>query len=543
MTGRSDVTDHPDATPAEPSPQGPRRRPWGPWALGAGGVLMVVVLVLGAARPEFAMRWWDGSGLDCGRGLSPGDPQDLASLWAAWGEGEHEPQDDLDIEDHRAHVEELARQLDAEPVGEIPRRWTTSTEDGRSVEAKVEAVAQGEQIRVSVRGGSGEEAVRRIAAIDPATGDPAWHWDLDEGHDAWVEQHGEHLVLANRIVRGHNVFEGDLWTDMLSLDAATGERQGCHRFAGFPGYGAGSTDAGLVVGTESWNPMVADEEQEVGTRTIQQVTLPRFSQGFDRTLPSLEYESFEGMTRSRPQPLVTLPGGFFLTYASALADGGNDAFGSAQNGTDFPADTTPVEAFSMDTGESLWSYGEPGDRIAFVSGVPGIPGEASGVLLAEIGEFEPSESDPERGSSSATLRMLDGQGEQLWEAPAADIGEALGGSDGERYLRVQGDVILVHTAPHVVTALDAATGEELWSIDESDAGEPQRLWLMEAVDADGKLFLPGSGREYMVDARTGEHDDELAGAMVDARVSDISAVGEDMLLVQTRDYGPVLLQQ
>lgn len=540
MTGSSDDTKAADAVRESTDTSNRIGRPWAPWAAGAAGVLLVVVLVLGAARPDWAMRRWDASGLDCGRGLSTGDPEDLASLWAGWGEGEHEPVDDLDLEDHRAHIEELSAQLDAEPVGEIPVHASIPAQDDSQVTVEVEVEAQGGLIRADVRG---EDGLHRFAAIAPSSGTPVWHWDLDEGRDAWMAQHGEHLVMANRIVRGHNEFEGDLWTDMLSLDAASGEREGCQRFAGSPGYGAGSTDAGLVVGTEYWNAMVADEEQEVGTRTIQQVTLPTFSEGFDRTLPALEYESLEGMSRSRPQGLVTLPGGVFLTYASPFAGDGNDAFMQARNDLDFPSGTVPVEAFSMDTGESLWSYGEPGDRVAFVSGVHAVPDDTSGVLLAELGEFEPRTDDPERGTSPVTLRMLDAEGKQLWEVDAADIGDVFSGaSDSERYLRVLGDVILVHTAPHEVTALDAATGEALWSIDEGEA-EPQPLWLHEAVSVDGHLFLPGYKRDHMVDARTGEAEDELAAAMVDARVADATALGEDMLLVETWDYGHVILRK
>ncbi|MGO1925501.1 MAG: outer membrane protein assembly factor BamB family protein, partial [Brachybacterium tyrofermentans] len=131
---------------------------------------------------------------------------------------------------------------------------------------------------------------------------------------------------------------------------------------------------------------------------------------------------------------------------------------------------------------------------------------------------------------------------QLWEAPAADTGGDFAGSSDDRYLRVLGDVVLVHTAPQVVTALDAATGEELWTIDETDE-EPEPLWLHSAVAVDGKVFLQGTDREYMVDARTGERFDELATSMDDAHVHDISALGEDMLLVTTREYGAVILQR
>ncbi|MGP4915446.1 outer membrane protein assembly factor BamB family protein [Brachybacterium tyrofermentans] len=497
---------------------------------------MVAGLILGAARPEWVARAWDSTGIDCGRGLSQGDPHNAGSLSSSWGEATHQPDDELDLDEHRAHVEELARQLGYEPVREIPGDARISSEEGRSVE--VDADAQGGLIRVDSRG---EEGLHRIAAIDPSTGVPAWNWDLDGGRDTAVYEHGDHLILANRIVRG-GFFEGDRWTDLLSLDARTGARQGCQRFEGFPGYGAGSTDAALVVGTESWNPMGDDEDQEVGERAIQQVTVPGFKQGFSRTLPALDDETGDdGMDRSRPQPLVTLQGGFFLTYTSPFVGGSGDAFSLGRSGADFPSDQVPIEAFSMDTGEPLWSYGDPGDRIAVVSGVSGISG-ASGVLVAELGEFEPSAKDPEHGSSAVTLRMLDAQGEQLWEAPAADVGGDFSGSSDDRYLRVLGDVVLVHTAPHVVTALDAATGEELWTIDET-ADETQPLWLNSAVAVDGKLFLPGTDREYMVDARTGERSGELATAMADAHVEDISAVGEDSLLVTTREYGSVILQR
>ncbi|MGP9536615.1 outer membrane protein assembly factor BamB family protein [Brachybacterium sp. AOP43-C2-M15] len=522
-----------------------RGRPWAPWAAGAGGVVLVVVLVLGAARPDWAAKWWDGSGLDCGRGLSTADREDLASVWAAWGDGDHEPAEDHELEDHRTHIEELAAQLDAEPVGEIATQTTIAGPDGSQEVVRVYAEAQDELIRTELHG---EDGLHRFAAIDPTSGAPAWHWDLDEGRDSWVEQHGEHLVMVNRIERRHDERPDAHWTDMLSLDPATGDRQGCHRVTGSPGYGSGSTDAGLVVDTESRDLMAAEEEQDVQeqdewTRTIQQVALPTFTEGFERTLPPQEFESLSGFADRRPHALVTLPGGLFLTYSSLFAGNGTDALTSARHGLDFPTDTVPVEAFSMDTGESLWSHGEPGDRIAFVSGVQGIPGDASGVLLAELGEFEPSADDPELGTSTVTLRMLDAEGEQLWDADGADVGaDFAAGASGAHYLRALGDVILVHTAPHEVTALDAATGEELWSIGGTE-DEPQALWLYEAISLDGNLFLPGHPNNYMVDARTGEADDDLATTMIDARIEDVSTLGEDMLLVTTLDYGHVILQK
>lgn len=536
MTGNSDSTGAADEAPGDSGAPTPPRRPWAPWAAGAAGALMVAGLILGAARPAWIARAWDSTGIDCGRGVSQGDSQSVESLSSTWGEATHEPDVELDLDDHRVHVEELAQQLGYEPVREIPGSAWLSSEEVESVE--VGADAQGGLIRMDVRG---EGGLHRLAAIDPSTGALSWTWNLDAGRDVAVYEHGDHLILANRIVRG-GFFEGDRWTDLLSLDAGTGTRQGCQRFEGSPGYGAGSTDAALVVGTESWNPMADDEDQEIGERTIRQVTVPELSQGFSRTLPALDHETGDGPDRSRPQPLVTLQGGFFLTCTTSFIGGSGDAFSLGQTGTDFPSEQVPIEAFSMDTGEPLWSYGDPGDRIAFVAGVSGMPGDASGVLVAELGEFEPSADAPEHGSAAVTLRMLDAQGKQLWEAPAADTGGDFAGSSGDRYLRVLGDVVLVHTGPHVVAALDAGTGEELWTIDET-AAEPEPLWLNSAVAVDGKLFLPGTDREYMVDARTGKRSDELATAMADAHVDDISAVGEDSLLVTTREYGSVILQR
>ena len=301
-----------------------------------------------------------------------------------------------------------------------------------------------------------------------------------------------------------------------------------------------------MIGTEGWNPMVDDDEQDsIGSRSVQQVQLPRMSKGASAAYPAIDYTDSDGMPRSRPHPLSVLSNGLYLThtYDVGTVGSGDLWFTATAEDEDIEADLVPLQAHDAETGEALWDFGEPGDPLAFVSEVPEAVEDGTGVLMAETGEYTPSADIPDRGSVTMTLRMLDDQGEELWEAETAAIGLTdFPAVDGERYLGVLGDIIVVHTGPHEVSALDVATGEVLWSIDETDE-ETQPLWLHQAFQVEDAVHLPGHGREYLVDAQTGEPVGEGADVMEKARVTEFAEVGDDFVLVQTHDYGYTLMQR
>ncbi len=531
-----------DALP-EPTPRRSRRRRALIW--GGGGILAMVAvaaLVIGIARPDWYVRAWDASGITCGRNLSSMDAGTFDSPWAAWGEAEHSGVDAAEVDTHRERIEQLADELGFVPVGEIPS--TTDYSDGEvsADEVSVEVEAQGDQLRLGVNETQG---LRRLALIDPGTGEASWQWNLDESRDAGVIEQGEHLVLVNRILRGQNVFVGEQSTELLSLGRDTGEREYCRRFPGSGGYAASTTDAGLLVGGKSWNPMVADEEQDdIDTRTVQQVTLPRFSPGFTTTFEAIEYEK-DGFPRTRSLPLSMGPEGIFLTHAYGLGSLTPDDLFTVSTRTDTvrDPDLIPIAARSLETGEVLWEYGSPGDPIAVVDRVAsGANGEDDGILIAETSDFRPRSDDPDLGSAAVTVRLLDSEGQEVWEAAGTEVGEEFSSGDADRYVKVLGDVVLLHTGPTEVTAFDAYTGEELWSIPGSP-DQMQPLWLGDAVTLDGQLYVPGYERQYFVDPRTGADAPETATAIARAQVLDIRSLGEDFIWVGTERTGTVVLQR
>ncbi|HIW98578.1 MAG TPA: hypothetical protein H9871_00375, partial [Candidatus Nesterenkonia stercoripullorum] len=70
-----------------------------------------------------------------------------------------------------------------------------------------------------------------------------------------------------------------------------------------------------MIGTEGWNPMVDDDEQDsIGSRSVQQVQLPRMSKGASAAYPAIDYTDSDGMPRSRPHPLSVLSNGLYLTH-------------------------------------------------------------------------------------------------------------------------------------------------------------------------------------------------------------------------------------
>lgn len=506
-------------------------------------MVAVAALVVGIARPDWYVRAWDASGITCGRDLSSMDAGTFDSPWAAWGEAEHSDVDAAELDTHRERVEQLADGLGFIPVGEIPSSTDYSDGEVSADEVSVEVEAQGDQLRLGVNETQG---IRRLALIDPGTGEASWQWNLDESRDAGVIEQGDHLVLLNRILRGQNVFVGEQSTELISIGKDTGEREHCRRFPGSGGYAASTTDAGLLVGGKSWNPMVADEEQDdIDTRTVQQVTLPRFSPGFTTALPAVEYER-DGFPRTRPLPLSMGPEGMFLTHAYRLESLTPDDLFTVSTSTDTVGDPglIPIQARSLETGEMLWEYGPPGDPIAVVDKVPAAPDrvENGGILIAETSDFRPRSDDSGLESAAVTVRLLDAEGQEVWEVSGTDVGKEYSSGDADRYVKVLGDVVLLHTGPAEVTALDAHTGEELWSL----PGAPdqmQPLWLGDAVTLDGQLYLPGYQRQYFVDPRSGEDAPETAAAIARSQMLDIRSLGEDFVMVGTERYGTVVLQR
>lgn len=506
-------------------------------------MVAVAALVIGIAKPDWYVRAWDASGITCGRDLSSMDAGTFDSPWAAWGDTEHSDVDAAELDTHRERIEQLADGLGFIPVGEIPS--TTDYSDGEvsADEVSVEVEAQGDQLRLGVNETQG---IRRLALIDPGTGEASWQWNLDESRDAGVIEQGDHLVLMNRILRGQNVFVGEQSTELISIGKDTGEREHCRRFPGSGGYAASTTDAGLLVGGKSWNPMVADEEQDdIDTRTVQQVTLPRFSPGFTTALPAVEYKR-DGLPRTRPLPLSMGPEGMFLTHAYRLESLTPDDLFTVSTSTDTVGDPDliPIQARSLETGEVLWEYGSPGDPIAVIDQVPAAPDrvENGGILIAETSDFRPRSDDSGLGSAAVTVRLLDAEGQEVWEVSGTDVGKEYSSGDADRYVKVLGDVVLLHTGPTEVTALDAHSGEELWSIPAAP-GQMQPLWLGDAVTLDGHLYVPGYERQYFVDPRTGADAPETATAIARSQMLDIRPLGEDFIMVGAERFGTVVLQR
>lgn len=544
---RASTSDAPEESgEAEESqqPRAPRRRRSIAWTLWAGvTVVVLAALAIALTRPQWYQRAWDATGITCGWGLSEEDAEDFDSPWAGWGAAEHEPAEDVDIDTHRENLEVLAEELDLEPVAELPSHMGGESAQNDADRAEVTVKPQDDQLRVETRSSSD---FRRLAVLDPASGDAVWHWDMDESREARIHDQGAHLVMTNQILRGQNIFVGTTATESLSLDKATGERAGCTRFAGSQSYAPSGAEEGLLIGIEEWNPMVDDDEQDnIGSRSVQQVQLPRMSKGPSAAYPAIDYTDSGGMPRSRPHPLTVLSNGLYLTHTYGVGTRGSDDLWSTATAEDedTESDLVPLEAHDVETGEILWDFGEPGDHLAFVSEVPEAVEDGTGVLMAETGEYTPSADIPDRGSVTMTLRMLNDQGEELWDADTAEIGLAdFPALDGERYASVLGDIVVVHTGTHEVSALDAATGELLWSIDEA-GDEPQPLWLHQAVQVDDAVYLPGNDREYFVDAQAGKPVGEGASALGKARVTDFAEVGDDFVLVQTQDYGYTLMQR
>ena len=505
-------------------------RSWAWWVLGVVGVLAVVALVVFTIGPapqhEPQPGPGEADGVECAEGLAEQSPEDTDSPVASWGEAEHELVPLLSAEEYRETVEELAEGLGYEPVAEIPAE-TEADDTSLSFENDVSSD------EVVVMTLSDSESFH-VTGIDVATWEPEWHWTLEEDGGVRIHDHGEHLVMSHSVSAPDDSAGGAFTIELISLQQTTGKQEGCKRFDsdfGLFSYHPSSDTSGVLV----TRAQSSDTDEEAYGQWAQQVSLPDFPAGFSEYFPNLEYMDGKVGAPGRWQSMSGIDEDLFIAYAYGFYQEGLIAAGSAHS--DFDQDLVPVRAFSMETGERIWDLGEPGDQTAFVTAVPDAVRDGTGLLVAEFGEFHPSDDDPEEGSSSVTLQMYDQRANLLWELPTQDSQDF----SGHDFAVLEG-LILVQNSPDEVTAVEAGTGDSLWSLDVSEEeGHPVRL--SGARDFGDSLFIPGFDERYLVDPQTGERDDPAAeDAMSQAYVHDISPLGEDHLILHSGRHGDTILR-
>lgn len=518
--GAGDGEKAPDVSDRQAAPADAPRMRWPrlarPIVVGVVATIALAALVVALARPALYRQAWDATGFGCGRGASLGDPEDVDTPWQTWGEADHEDVSAEATRAYRSDMESLADALELDLVGEIPL-------DGLAYDDAV--TRQGDHLRVRFEGADDSG----VALIDPSDGSVRWH--LESDGDVWAQQQADLVVVGAR--SGSATSEDEQATTLISLDAATGEREGCRRVDGWPAYGRGPQNSALLSEVAPADVMRGDDEQpDVGARRLRQVTLPDFSEGFERTIPSVESENEAGTVRTRARP-TAIRGDSFLLYDHPFTDVGirGALRGEGRSGH------APVQAFSLESGDLVWEYGDPGDSVAVVdSPISGSDLPDGATLIAEL-----SAAPDATGSSSVTVRMLDGAGDEVWSATGAEMGDGFPVADADRYVRVLDDLVLLYTDSHELTAFDRASGEERWSIDESAEGRP--LFLDTAFSIDGKVYLEGVNGQYLIDEVTGEDSPQAAEALAPATGWGATDVGDDFVLVEAGPYGFVILRR
>lgn len=522
----------------------------------AGVLLAVAALVLAFIRPQWVMRIWDASGISCGWDLSREDPADFDSTWTPWGEAEHIVHDFIDHPDadtYRAAVEALAGEFGLTPVAEIPDRQEQSGAEGQTLGTSYSPRISRDQL---VLGTSAHyprtqaESTFHIAALDPGTGEALWHWDLSDGYSRSIFVLDEYLVFRNLVDRGYHSSGRDLVSEIVTVSAETGTQQNCQRYRASVGFATGYGDAVLLGGTGNWDPLGTEPERRIHRDTLLSVSLPDLSPGHTQRIDYVEDtpDSF-----GRGHPYTVLDESTYLLHAYTF--GAEEVEGDLlhtppRDAAELEGGIVPVEAFSMTTGDKLWEYGDPGDPIAVVGTVPGTePVHSQGprgddaesfILLAELDEI-----NAEQNTASVTLRMLDSTGSQLWELATAEVDDAQDFLDigphwvlpDGQYVALLEDLVIVHTAPGTVTAVDASTGEELWSIEDHD------LRIREAFSYQDMTYLLSDGSAYLLSNRTGENSTESPEFLAGAELTDLTAIDENYYLLDTEHYGSVILQR
>lgn len=500
------------------------RRPWVWWAFGAAGVLITAALVTFAIGPEQAPQP-ETAPAECGKELSPLDPEESDVSLMAWGEAEHHVVDGPSVQEHREAIEGLAAAQGYEPVAEIP----AETLDDDYV-LGLEAEASSDEVAVM----SFSDSDRfQVVGVDLASGEADWGLSVEHplSGGAQLHNHGEHLVLAHAVPPSETA-ESTFAVELVSVELSSGEQAACERFGADSdhfSYHVSSDNTGLL---RTRDHMVGAENTY--GQTLRHISLPDLSSQFSSYFPNQEHVDGRTGPPGRWQAMSAIDEDVYIAYAYHFYGDALIAAGSADY--DFLGGTVPVRAFSVESGEKLWELGEPGDQIAFISTVPNAVDGDPGLLAAEIGEFE-STDEGDEGSSPVTLQMYDLHGDLMWELPAQESQDFTGGD-----LAVLNDLILTQIASDEVTAVDAGTGEELWSADVTN-GDDYPLSLEEVRVFGDSLFMPGFEVRYLIDPATGEHHNPAAeDSLREAGVHDITPLGEDHLILHSGSFGETIVR-
>ena len=155
-------------------------------------------------------------------------------------------------------------------------------------------------------------------------------------------------------------------------------------------------------------------------------------------------------------------------------------------------------ALDRDDGSVRWTFDAPPHELVYAGQIVGSAavGDVDGRRTVYFG-------------AGKTLYALDGAtGEEVWRHELNPGGDDLdpteietspvlvAGADGRRLVVIGYDVHNAPTARAGVAALDAASGEEVWTFDPDAGGEPTGcadVWSSPAVDEDAGLVLFGTG--------------------------------------------------
>lgn len=466
---------------------------------------------------EAASTVWDSTGIPCGRSISQGETDQAQELWDDWAEGDI-PEDLREEAVHRSEdLRETAAELNHPVVAEIPQ-YTEIELNGELRRAETDVQTVGDDLHLSIHFPgdfeTDEPHTQWEVGVDLSTGSVDWHWTFDDASSDIQSQHtGEYLVTTDRLTRGGTLSDRYGHTEVTAIDPSAESLEGCARF---PGHRAAEASGSNVVLTpDRSGPGTHGNYVDRERINVQQLSLPDLDRGFEQDFSNPP--PLGGSEISEDLPTRLLSDGTLLAFDYHLSGEPGAALraGMRNAEADFDTGHAPVRAYDLPEGDQSWTYGEAGDAIGVAEEMPGALDGDDGVLTATLGPFEEQEvrGYDVLGDRSVELEMLNSDGESVWTYQGADYGYSTAPSPDD-YVTAYGDVLLVPTGSYEFAALDAATGEELWTLDLPEGDSPWSFTWDRSYRIGDVIYLPSSDeRLYALDAHTGENSPETAEAM------------------------------
>lgn len=492
---------------------------------------------------EAASAAWDSTGISCGRNISQAETDELQALWDDWAASDLSDEMDENAQERAQAVRDAAEVLDYTVVAEIPQTLEID-QAGEPQYVETEVSSAGEDLHLSMflpeSSQDGEAHSHWEAGVDLSDGSVDWHWTFEDTTPGFHGQHsGDFLVTTDHLTRGGTVFDTFNRTEVTAIDPSAGDMEGCTRL---PGSRTARTVGDHTLLTPHRSFGTGTDIGDYRALNVEVLSLPEMNTAFADDLPHPPHLSYRREDDLADLQTRLLDGGILLTFDYPLSGGGGTSSALVAGhhpDSDFDTGQPPVRTYDLDDGEPAWTYGDPGDRIGVGRAAPGALNGEDGVVLARTGAFEEHEAsdDPDRpwGHRPVTVEMLDSEGEVVWTYEAADHGTV--GAMPETYGQVFDDVIVVPSDDDVLTALDAATGEELWDLDASYLEYDAEFRAENTFRiGDEILFNVLVDPDYVIDMETGENNTEVAEILDGHFFADVQNIGDHTVISTGESY-------